>query len=165
MMQQSEKIIVRRGEGFNLVEQSYPVLSAEEFKPVLKSAVEEISTLRKTTDTLRKLSPSQNFHIVIIASTVERQALLCSMIELSSGMEGKITVVSEVFPFDFHAYRWRGRTTMMVIVDEAIAQEFFDGYDATKLQTNHQYALGVNLSTICFTADREYKDCYYVVTP
>lgn len=164
-MQQAEQITVRRGEGLYLVEQSYPILSAEEFKPVLKSAVEEIDALRKTEDTLRKLSPSQNFHIVIIASTIERQALLRSMVELPHGTEGKITVVSELFPFEFHAYRWRGRSAMMVIVDDAIAQEFFDGYDSTKLQTNHQCALGVTLSTICFAANREYKECYHVVSP
>lgn len=143
--------------------QDYRIYSEIEFKLEIQKLIESIAKQRSD----RQLQPNSQLILYIIASKAQRRLEIEALLpKIAPNL--CIRVVGELFPFDFHAYRFRGKTCIGVIVDNLIADEFFAGFpepfaDSPEVLTNHQKTINTSLSTVCFNSDKEYKDFYFIV--
>lgn len=148
----------------NSQEKHYRIYSESEFKPALEKQIQDIAKQRAD----RQLQPNAQLILYIIASKTQRRLEIEALLpQIPPHL--CIRVVGELFPFDFHSYRFRGKTCVGVIVDNLIADEFFAGFpkpfeDNPAVITNHQHTINLSLSTVCFNSrDKEYKDFYFIV--
>lgn len=129
-----------------------------------RAFVQQAQELIQSVDALRadgKIQRFQNVEIQIIAGTEQRRQELMALIPKVDPQK-KIYVKSELFPFDFHSYKWRGRTSMFIVIDDEIAEQFYAGFDH-RAANNQQLMLNHTLTTICHVADKAYSELYFIV--
>lgn len=144
--------------------QDYRIYPESEFTAAVQAQIESIAKQRAN----RQLTASHQLTLYVIASKTQRRLEIEALLP-KIAPHLCIRVVCELFPFDFHAYRFRGRTCVGVIVDNLIAGEFFAGFPKAfdndpSVASNHQSTINLSLSTVCFNdRSKEYKDFYFIV--
>lgn len=148
-------------EGFEYLhanDQQYRVCDESQFETEAHKLIDGLAALR----TSKALQAFTQVHIQVIAGTEQRRQDLMKMVQPKVSPHAKITASAEVFPFNFHSYRFRGRTGLMVVVDRDIAEKYFNGFDRSSA-TNHQITLNLTLSTMCHLMDKSYSEFYFIV--
>lgn len=137
--------------------QDYRIVDESDFVEQAQALITSIEALRNE----GKIQRFQNVEIQIIAGTEQRRQELMKLIPKIDPQK-KIHVKSELFPFEFHSYKWRGRTSAMIVIDRAVMEPFFVGFDH-RAANNQQLMLNHTLTTICHVADKAYSELYFIV--
>ena len=144
--------------------QDYRIYPESDFTAAIQTHIQMIAKQRADGE----LPPNAQLTLYVISSKVQRQE---EIVALLPKIEPNLCIrlLCERFPFDFHSYRFRGKTCVGVVVDNLIADTFFAGFPkpfdtSPEVVTNHQATLNLSLSTVCYNArSKEYKDFYFIV--
>lgn len=141
----------------NANDQQYRIVDEETLLAQAQSLIELVAQLRGA----GQIQQHQNMQIQIVAGTEQRRKELCELLPPVDPQK-KLFVNCDLYPFNFHSYKWRGKSSLMVVIDRAIHEEYFAGFDRT-IPTNHQLTLNHTLTTLCHVGDKAYSELYFIV--
>lgn len=113
-----------------------------------------------------KILLPQNLTILCLAGSEERRIEMNNLIDLNgekyptyqTNIDSRIYCNSLIYPFEFDYQKLRGRTYMLVFIDKAIEEKYFDRHDYAP-----QLTINMGLCSVADVLGCKPKDLYFTV--
>ena len=137
--------------------QDYRILDSDQFQHETNALIAQARRLRAE----HSLKETQVLHLHIIAANEKRRDELKALFNFEPSL--RVAVAVEVFPFNFHAYRFRGRSSLLIAIDQEVAVPYLQGLQADTSANCHQTTLMHTLNSMCFAMGKAYKELHFIL--